>query len=245
MQKARHALQLTIKNLWIVARAITLAAILALVSQPQWTWAQPPVPDFTEFPTGENIPCDRGPSPDYFIKTVIVQTPIEQVLVMVIDKAPRGQRTTVVAGAYCNDSEDAMIAVGLYKLLCTAGEFDSLTIDLAGLTVSQPNRPFTFEVGNGASDVVAADFNNDGIDDLAFSNGGSDTVSILLGAADLTLGPATAFPAGDRPAAIAAGDLTGRQCRCHHRQYHVPERKSHGDARQRRWHVAGADLLGR
>ncbi len=190
------------KRFWLLAGAIALVAIAGMVSPHQRVWAQPPVPVETEFPTGENIPCDRGPSPEYFIKTGVVRTPIEQVLVMVIDKAPRGQRTTVVAGAYFADSEDAMIAVGLYKLLCAAGEFD-----LAGPVVSQQSQPFTFEVGNGASDVSAADFNNDGIDDLVFSNGGSDSVSILLGAADLSLGPATAFAAGDRPAAIAVGDL--------------------------------------
>lgn len=206
MQKTRLALQLTIKKCWIVAVTITLVAIAGMVSPHQRVWAQPPVPFETVFPTGERIPCDRGPSPEFFIKTVKVRTPLDQILIMVIDRAPRGQSTTVVDGAYVPNFESALIVIGLYLLLCAGGEFD-LTFDHAGLTAPQPSQPFLFEVGNGAGDVVAADFNNDGIDDLVFSNGGSDTVSILLGAANLTLGPPTPFPAGDRPAAIAASDL--------------------------------------
>ncbi len=202
MDRASRAFERTV--IWIVVGAIFFVATGGVVRRPQTAWAQPRVPKLTEFPTGEFIPCDLGFSAEQFFKTVIVRTPVERVLVMVINAAARGQQTTVASSAFFGNPEEAIITVGLCILLCAESLRSAAVTELPS---SQANQPFLLEVGNGASDVVAADFNNDDLDDLVFANSGSDTVSILLGAADLTFGPATTFPAGDRPAAIAVGDL--------------------------------------
>ncbi len=62
--------------------------------------------------------------------------------------------------------------------------------------------------------VAVADFNHDGILDLAVANGGSGTVSILLGKGsggigDGTFAPAKSVPAASQPRSVAVGDLNG------------------------------------
>ncbi len=64
-----------------------------------------------------------------------------------------------------------------------------------------------YPVGDAPSRVVIADFNEDGIRDLATTN--AMDISILLGRGDGSFGSQTAFPAGTRPISIAAGDLNG------------------------------------
>ena len=55
--------------------------------------------------------------------------------------------------------------------------------------------------------VVLADFNGDGNLDVAVANGGSNTVSVLMGNGDGTLGTATNYSVGSNPVALAVGDL--------------------------------------
>jgi len=57
--------------------------------------------------------------------------------------------------------------------------------------------------------LIAADFNGDGKSDLAIPNGGSNTVSILLGNGDGTFQSHVDFSTGPLPYAIAAGDFNG------------------------------------
>lgn len=73
-----------------------------------------------------------------------------------------------------------------------------------------PTGPFT--VGRQPSALIAADFDGDGRPDLAVTNQGADSVSVLLnrtplGAAAAGFATAIALPAGAAPVALAAGDL--------------------------------------
>jgi hypothetical protein len=55
--------------------------------------------------------------------------------------------------------------------------------------------------------IASADFNRDGIPDLASVNEESDDVSVLLGAGDGTMGTAVNYAVGDFPREIAVGDF--------------------------------------
>ncbi|MBT7757900.1 MAG: hypothetical protein HN732_11275, partial [Rhodospirillaceae bacterium] len=85
-----------------------------------------------------------------------------------------------------------------------------------GFTTS-PNHPnssnsYTHGIGAGAGAITAADFNNDGLMDIAIANETDDTVSISLrnpngygGAFNST----TTVSVGDAPKGVAAGDFNG------------------------------------
>lgn len=66
-----------------------------------------------------------------------------------------------------------------------------------------------YPVGQGASSIVAADFNGDGKPDLAVTNADSDTVSVLLNLGDGRFGPRIDYGIGGPPSGIAAGDFNG------------------------------------
>src|SRR5687767_13127308 len=65
----------------------------------------------------------------------------------------------------------------------------------------------SYAAGANPQAVVAADFNNDGRDDVAVANAGNDNVSVFLGNADGTLQPTGAIAAGDNPVSLAVGDF--------------------------------------
>ena len=84
------------------------------------------------------------------------------------------------------------------------------------------NLASIYQVGSGSNGLVAADFNGDGIPDVATANSTDGTVTVMLGNGDgtfqapLVLGDgstnsqtALTFPAGDSPFWIQAGDFTG------------------------------------
>ena len=62
-------------------------------------------------------------------------------------------------------------------------------------------------VGTTPVGVVAADFNGDGIEDLAVANSGSNTLSILLGQGNGTFVPAASPTTGNQPVSLAVGDF--------------------------------------
>src|SRR5262249_32384323 len=75
-------------------------------------------------------------------------------------------------------------------------------------------RNFPITGGVVANSLVAADFNGDGILDLAASDlvlapQFADTVSVLLGNGDGTFGPPTDFTVGTYPFPLAAADFNG------------------------------------
>jgi hypothetical protein len=64
-----------------------------------------------------------------------------------------------------------------------------------------------FPNGGGASAVVAADFDRDGHDDVAVVNQANESVSVLSGRGDGTLGALVSYPTGLSPAGAAVGDF--------------------------------------
>src|SRR5207245_1381317 len=56
---------------------------------------------------------------------------------------------------------------------------------------------------------AVADFNRDGVLDVAIADLDSATVSVLLGNADGTFGAASAFSVGRNPVSVAAADFNG------------------------------------
>src|SRR5262245_19568128 len=66
-----------------------------------------------------------------------------------------------------------------------------------------------YSAGAGPQAVVTGDFNNDAALDLAVTNYGSETVSVLLGNTDGTFLPAISSPAGNSADLLAVGDFTG------------------------------------
>ena len=67
----------------------------------------------------------------------------------------------------------------------------------------------SFPVGHSPDAIAVGDFNGDGKLDLATTNQGDDTVSILLGNGDGTFQSQTTVPTGVAPDAIVAGDFNG------------------------------------
>ncbi len=66
-----------------------------------------------------------------------------------------------------------------------------------------------FPVGLGPGRAVVADFNGDGLVDIAVSNPVDKTISILLGKNDGTFGPKTDFAAGQSAISLVVGDFNG------------------------------------
>ena len=70
-------------------------------------------------------------------------------------------------------------------------------------------RPTVFAAHVTPYAVVMADFNGDGLRDLAAPNANSNDVSILLGTGSGSFGAATNFAVGSFPTSLAAADLSG------------------------------------
>jgi uncharacterized protein (TIGR03437 family) len=87
---------------------------------------------------------------------------------------------------------------------------------LPGLAIAQftqaPASPFL--AGAGPNSVVAADFNEDGIQDLAIADFSSNNVTVLLGDGAGNFVPATGspIPVGTGPASLAVFTFNGHQC---------------------------------
>lgn len=83
---------------------------------------------------------------------------------------------------------------------------------LAGLAYAfdptfAPAAGSPFAVGTNPHSVAVADFNRDGIVDLATSNVGSNNVAILLGLGNGVFGAASFVPVGSEPHSLAAADF--------------------------------------
>lgn len=89
--------------------------------------------------------------------------------------------------------------------------------DNVSVLVRQPGGGFTpmpgspFAAGDGAQGVIAADFDRDGLLDLATANQNGDNVSVLLRQPGGGFVPETGspYPAGDGPSQIASADFNG------------------------------------
>jgi hypothetical protein len=69
------------------------------------------------------------------------------------------------------------------------------------------NRHTDYPVGGNPAAVLAADFNNDGVPDIAVANQNTNSISILLGNGTGSVHALPAFGAGAGPEALAAGDF--------------------------------------
>ncbi len=71
---------------------------------------------------------------------------------------------------------------------------------------ANPQSPAT---GSAPQAIAVADFNGDGIPDLAIVNSSSDSVTILIGKGDGTFTASASPQTGSQPVAIAVGDFNG------------------------------------
>ncbi|HET6992722.1 MAG TPA: VCBS repeat-containing protein, partial [Bacteroidia bacterium] len=69
------------------------------------------------------------------------------------------------------------------------------------------NAATNYTVGSNPYSIVSADFNSDGLADLAVANWSSSSVSILLGTGAGNFGAATNFPVGTNPRCVVTGDF--------------------------------------
>lgn len=75
-----------------------------------------------------------------------------------------------------------------------------------------PGTPASVLVGSTPVDIAAADFNEDGRDDLLVANNISGFASVLLGGGDGTFAAAEAVAVGGSPRAVAAADFDRDGC---------------------------------
>jgi hypothetical protein len=84
--------------------------------------------------------------------------------------------------------------------------------NVAFLLITNPNSSLAFNManvsaGNAPERLVTADFNGDGILDVATADEIGNTITILLGNGDGTFQPAITYPAAGKPFSIAVGDF--------------------------------------
>ena len=110
-----------------------------------------------------------------------------------------GAGSQTVAFAYLPSSGQALVA---------APDADGQSADVVLLDIVHQSivSQATYAAGSGSPSFLFADVNKDQILDLVVANSGSG-VSILLGNGDGTFQNAVAYPAGNSPAAVAAGDF--------------------------------------
>jgi hypothetical protein len=89
------------------------------------------------------------------------------------------------------------------------GQTDSTVSVLLGNGDGTFQPAVGYGVGVQPFSIAAADFNQDGKQDLAVLNAGSNTVSILLGNGDGTFQPHVDYPAGATVYAVTVGDFNG------------------------------------
>jgi hypothetical protein len=69
--------------------------------------------------------------------------------------------------------------------------------------------PVNYPVDPGIGSLAIADFNEDGIPDLAVGSSSAGTVSVLLGNGDGSFQPAQRYAVGSSPFSVAVGDFNG------------------------------------
>src|SRR4051812_42803047 len=68
---------------------------------------------------------------------------------------------------------------------------------------------FPYGVGANPTAEVLGDFNGDNKPDIAVTNSGATTISVLLNSGNGTFGSATPYTVGSHPNSIAVGDFNG------------------------------------
>jgi CSLREA domain-containing protein len=85
----------------------------------------------------------------------------------------------------------------------------SLLLGYGNGTFVPESGPLGNPVGAAPDAIVAGDFTGDGLTDLAVTNDGSSTVSVLLGNGDGTFAPQATYAVGMNPVGIVTGDWNG------------------------------------
>ncbi len=101
---------------------------------------------------------------------------------------------------------------GIQDLATANIESDNLSVllgDGTGSFGAAPGSPFA--AGTQPVEATSADFNGDGIRDLASANNGSGNLSVLLGVGTGSFGaaPGSPFAAGTGPASVTSADFNG------------------------------------
>ena len=135
-----------------------------------------------------------------------------------IGVAAPGTSTFQPQQTYTTGTEPIGVAVGDFNGDGIADLAIANFVDVAGLgtiSVLLGNGDGTFQtqqtyaVGQEPSYVAVADFNGDGIPDLAVTNTNGNTVSVLLGNGNGTFQPQVSYAAGAAPTGIVVGDFNG------------------------------------
>src|SRR5438105_10058176 len=74
-----------------------------------------------------------------------------------------------------------------------------------------PGSPLAVPTGTHPGAGAAADFNSDGIEDIAVADAGSNQVTLFFGQGDGTFSAPFSFPAGPNPTDIAVGNFNNLQ----------------------------------
>jgi hypothetical protein len=117
----------------------------------------------------------------------------------------QGEQPSAAAGV---SAITTYLAAGTYTLRVQGGAGGGSFSLTAMMSPSEPPRQ-PIAVGDQPIAITAGDFANNGILDLAVANGGSNSVSVLLGNGDGTFQPAVNYPVGSFPDAIVAADFAG------------------------------------
>jgi hypothetical protein len=90
--------------------------------------------------------------------------------------------------------------------LAVADQYQTVTV-LHNRGGGELGSQATYDDKTGPSQLAAADLNNDGYDDFATANYGSNTVAVFMSRGDGTFEPARYYAVGDQALALALGDL--------------------------------------
>jgi len=109
-------------------------------------------------------------------------------------------------------NEDDVVDFAVSNGDLTIGSPNSNLVIILGKGNREYEAPVPYLVGFGARGVVAGDFNEDGITDLAVANIWTNNISVLIGqgasgVGDGTFADATNYPAGTGPFEIVTGDF--------------------------------------
>jgi hypothetical protein len=113
--------------------------------------------------------------------------------------------TTTIPGSDLQQISAVFHATGAYDDPSSPIIPVTVTVGAGGIFESAVNYP----VGSKPSAIATGDFNGDGRPDLAVANAGSNTITVLFGQADGTLGNAQTLSVGVQPVTLAAGDFNG------------------------------------